>query len=152
MSTGVKEIDPALSPTDLAAAIRALWNDTRIISAYWVPLLGGTARDWDRKTVYLDCRFPRQLDIGGKPVDIWRYVLIHECVERTLMDELGLPYALAHTFATAAERATVEADGHSWDGYTLALRPWIQLARTKPKDAQLAPGIDTRPMQASHQH
>jgi len=152
MSTGVKQIDPALSPSDMAAAIHALWRDVRIVNTYWVPLLGGTARDWDRKAIYLDCRFPRYIDFGGRHVDVWRYVLIHECVERTLMDELNLPYAIAHTFATAAERAAVEADGHSWDDYTLALRPWIDLARTRPKDAQLAPGIDMRPMQAGHRH
>lgn len=152
MSVGAKQVDPALSPTDLAAAIRTLWHDVRIDNRYWVPLLGGTARDWDKRTVYFDCRFSRYLDISGKRVDVWRYVLIHECVERTLMDELGLPYAIAHTFATAAERSAVEADGHSWDDYTLALRPLIKLARTQPKGVKLAPGLDDRPMQARHRH
>ena len=152
MSTGIKEIDPALSQTDLTAAIRSLWRDVRIVASYWVPLLGGTARDWDKRTVYFDCRFPRHLSIGGKLVDVWRYVLIHECVERALMDDLGLPYALAHTFATTAERAAVEADGHSWNDYTLALRPWIKLARAQPKGVKLAPGLDDRPMRAGHVH
>lgn len=152
MASGVKQIDPALSPTDLAAAIRALWRDVQIVNTYWVPLLGGTARDWDKRTVYFDCRFPRYLDIGHQRVDVWRYVLIHECVERTLMDELHLPYGIAHTFATAAERSAVEADGYAWDAYTLALRPFIKLARTQPRDVVRAPGIDTRPMQAGHLH
>jgi hypothetical protein len=152
MASGQKEIDPALSPADLAAAIRTLWHDVIVDNRWWVPELGGTARDWVRKTVYFDHRLPRKLVIGGKTMDVFRYLLIHECVERTLMDELGLPYALAHTFATGAERAAVEADGFSWNDYTLALRPWIKLARTKPKGVAMAPGIDDRPMRADHFH
>jgi hypothetical protein len=61
---------------------------------------------------------PRVLDRSGQPADLWKYLNIHEQVEKAKMDE-GVPYKEAHeNFATAAERAAVEADGVDWKKYT----------------------------------
>lgn len=150
MTVSHKEADPALSRTDVDEAIRALWKRVRIVHRYWVPELGGTAKDWNRPTVYIDLRFPNRLEVDGKTMHPFRYLLVHECVERVCMDELRLPYALAHTFATAAERSTVEADGFSWAAYTAALREPIQMAKTKPADAERPPDLDTRTGKCRH--
>lgn len=148
MTAGHKEADPALSRGEVDEAIRALWKRMRIVHTYWVPLLGGSGKDWNKPTVYIDLRFPNRLDVDGKTMHPFRYLLVHECVERVLMDELGLVYALAHTFATAAERSIVEADGFSWTSYTDALKPWIKQASEKPEGAKTPPDLDPRPGKA----
>lgn len=144
MSIGHKEADPALSKTDVDAAIRALWKRVRIVHKYWVPELGGSAKDWNKPTVYIDLRFPNRLDVDGKTMHPFRYLLVHECIERICMDLLGMPYPLAHTFATAAELSLVEADGFNPDSYTKALREPIKTAKTKPADAERPPDLDMR--------
>jgi hypothetical protein len=149
MSSGHHQLDPALARKVVDRSLAALLRDVRVVTRYWVPLLGGTARDWSRPIVYIDGRFPDQLLVEGRLMHPHRYIVVHECVERVLMDELGLPYlGGAHTFATAAEQSAVEADGFSWNGYTVALRPYIALARTKPETMIIAPGLDMRPANA----
>lgn len=145
MTTGKSTSDPALSKQALDLAVRTLWRNVRIVRDYWVPLLGGSARNWQTPVVYFDVRFRNELLVGGRVMQPYRYVLIHECVERTMMDELHLPYDVAHTFATAAERSAVEADGFSWPAYTAALQPILKLARTKPQSYDVPPDLDQRP-------
>lgn len=150
MTVSHKEADPALSKTDVDAAIRALWKRVRIVHKYWVPELGGTAKDWSKPTVYIDLRFPNRLEVDGKTMHPFRYLLVHECVERICMDLLGMPYPLAHTIATGAELAMVIADGFNSNSYTKALREPIRVAKTKPEGAERAPDLDTRTGKCRH--
>jgi len=72
--------------------------------------------------VYIDPRIPELSptlrDGEGNPANLHKYLTIHETAERKAMAE-GMSYDDAHTkVATPAERAAVQADGVSWDGYT----------------------------------
>ena len=148
VSTGIH--DKAISQTDIDEAIKALANKVRIEHQYWVPYLGGYSKDWTHPCVYINSTFPDKLKAGAKVMQPWRYLLIHESVEKCLMDELSLPYTIAHTIATAAERTAVEADGYSWDAYTDALKKPIQQARKDMDDRPLPPDLDKRPYQQEH--
>jgi hypothetical protein len=47
----------------------------------------------------------------------YRFLIVHEAVEKALLDELGLHYLHAHQIALRIERAAVEAEGFAWRDY-----------------------------------
>lgn len=150
MSSG-RPVDDALSKNHIDEAIKALLSRITLNTKYWIPYLAGYSRNWKTNpVVYIDPRLPEILSIAGKRVHIYRYLIIHECVEKTLMDELGLPYDIAHDFATAAEKSAVEADGFSWDAYTRALNPYIKQAVTKPDGLEAPQDLDLAPYEQDH--
>ncbi len=50
-------------------------------------------------------------------IDTDRFLILHEEVEKTLIDQLGLHYLHAHQIATRAEQAAVRAAGIDWRDY-----------------------------------
>src|SRR5580692_10848205 len=53
----------------------------------------------------------------GRKIDTDRFLILHEEVEKTLIDQLGLHYLHAHQIATRAEEAAVRAAGIGWRDY-----------------------------------
>jgi hypothetical protein len=146
MSTGDKVPDKAIDKAEIDEAIKMLMQHVDIDNEHWIPYLGGYSNDWDNNPeVYFDARFPDTLRVGGKEMKPYRYILIHECVEKCLMDELKLSYVIAHTFATAAEKSAVEADGFNWDMYTMALKGPIKEVLKKPENLEAPKDLDISP-------
>lgn len=147
MCTGKHLVDPAISKTHIDQSIKELLKKVTINREFWIPYLAGYSKDdWkDNPIVYMDCRLPKELVTTWYKIDITRYLLIHECVEKCLMDELGMPYILAHNLATAAEKTAVEADGHSWTVYTNSLTPYIREAEKQPEGKESPKALDKRP-------
>ncbi len=147
MSTGRKNVpDDAISKQHIDEAIKALEAKVIIDHSHWIPYLGGYSTDWKKNPeVFFDARFPDTLKIGGKTMKPFRYILIHECVEKSLMDDLGLGYLVAHDFATACERTAVEADGFSWDLYCMALKEPIKEVTKKPANLDAPDNLDVDP-------
>ena len=145
MCTGKHLVDTAISRKHIDQSIAELKKKVTLNFDYWIPYLAGYSVDWKKNpTVYIDCRLPKKITYKGKSLDVIRYLLIHECTEKSLMDELGMPYILAHNLATAAERTAVEADGGDWDFYTDSLKPWISLATKKPPERESPENLDKR--------
>jgi hypothetical protein len=80
-----------------------------------IPYLAGYSQDG--KTIYIDRHMPRYLNYGGREIDTDRFLILHEEVEKTLIDQLNLHYLHAHQIATRAEQAAVRAAGISWRAY-----------------------------------
>jgi hypothetical protein len=152
MSTGHRKLpDAALSKPHIDQAIKTLLERVKVDNHYWVPYLGGYSKDWaDGPEVYFDARFPDRLVVSGKTMQPYRYILIHECVEKSLMDELHLSYDVAHDFATAAERSAVEADGFQWPAYCAAIKPYIAQAVKQPKGLDVPKDLDDSPYVQDH--
>jgi hypothetical protein len=152
MSTGHNKVaDQALSKAHIDEAISTLLKLVGIDNKHWIPYLGGYSKDWDKHPeVYFDERFPDTLKVGGKVMQPYRYILIHECVEKSLIDRLGLSYEVAHDFATGAEKSAVEADGFNWAMYTHALRPYIREVVNKPTDLEAPKDLDLTPYVQEH--
>ena len=66
---------------------------------------------------------PQTFKFGGRTIDTDRFLILHEEVEKTLIDQLGLHYLHAHQIATRAEEAAVRAAG-------------IDMARLRPLHAK----------------
>jgi len=80
-----------------------------------VPYLAGYSRDG--KTIYIDRHMPKTMTYDGREIDTDRYLILHEEVEKTLIDQLNLHYLHAHQIASRAEQAAVRAAGIRWRDY-----------------------------------
>ena len=80
-----------------------------------IPYLAGYSVDG--KTIYIDRHMPKTMKYDGRDIDTDRYLILHEEVEKTLIDQLDLHYLHAHQIASRAEQAAVRAAGIRWRDY-----------------------------------
>jgi len=96
----------------LDAVVRRVKNLDR---KHDIPYLAGYSRDG--KVVYIDRHMPQMMRYEGRDINTDRYLILHEEVEKTLIDQLDLHYLHAHQIASRAEQAAVRAAGISWAAY-----------------------------------
>jgi hypothetical protein len=107
-----------------------------------IPYLAGYSKDG--KTIYIDRHMPRTLKYEGREIDTDRYLILHEEVEKTLIDQLDLHYLHAHQIASRAEQAAVRAAGIRWRDYDRFMQTYVKhigderLAKV-PADLDLKP-------------
>src|SRR5450755_1259551 len=89
-----------------------------------IPYLAGYSTDGKR--IYIDRHLPPTFEDKGKTIAVARFLLLHEEVEKTLIDQLGLHYQHAHQIATRAEEAAVRADGVSWRNYNRFMMKYVK--------------------------
>src|SRR6202023_2194666 len=80
-----------------------------------IPYLAGYSKDG--KTIYIDRHMPPTMKFRGREIDTDRFLILHEEVEKTLIDQLNLHYLHAHQIAARAEEAAVRAAGVLWRDY-----------------------------------
>ena len=68
-----------------------------------IPYLAGYSLDGKR--IYIDRHLPPTFRHRGRDVAVDRYLLLHEEVEKALIDHLDLHYQHAHQIATPAAQA-----------------------------------------------
>jgi hypothetical protein len=110
-----------------------------------IPYLAGYSVDG--KTIYIDRHLPRTMAYKGRKVEVDRYLIMHEEVEKTLIDQLGLHYLHAHQIATRAEEAAVRADGILWRDYDRFMQKYVkhigdERLNKVPEDLDLKPYRD----------
>ena len=129
----------------LDRALDAILRRTRLDRSHDVPYLAGYSTDGKR--IYIDRHIPEVFAYRGRRVAVDRYLVLHESVEKTLLDQLHLHYQHAHQIATRAEEAAVRADGISWRAYDRFMQQHIKQAGGErltrvPKDLDLKPYRD----------
>jgi len=67
-----------------------------------IPYLAGYSRNG--KIIYIDRHMPETMRYGGRDINTDRYLILHEEVEKTLIDQLGLHYLHAHQIASRPSR------------------------------------------------
>jgi hypothetical protein len=110
-----------------------------------VPYLAGYSMDG--KTIYIDRHLPTHFKYRGHTVEVDRFLIMHEEVEKTLIDQLGLHYLHAHQIATRAEEAAVRAERISWRAYDRFMQKYVKSVgdeslKKVPKDLDLKPYRD----------
>src|SRR5437868_10785836 len=113
--------------------------------AHDIPYLAGYSIDG--KTIYIDRHMPRAFKLRGRSVETDRFLILHEEVEKTLIDQLGLHYLHAHQIATRAEEAAVRAAGIKWRDYDRFMQKHVKTIgderlRKIPADLDLKPYRD----------
>jgi len=110
-----------------------------------IPYLAGYSQDG--KTIYIDRHLPKSFTFRGRTVEVDRFLILHEEVEKTLIDQLGLHYLHAHQIATRAEEAAVNAERITWKAYDRFMQKYVKsigderLTRV-PADLDLKPYRD----------
>jgi sRNA-binding regulator protein Hfq len=80
-----------------------------------IPYLAGY--NIDGTIIYIDRHMPNGFKYRGQVVETDRFLILHEEVEKTLIDRLNLHYLHAHQIAARAEQAAVRACGINWRDY-----------------------------------
>ena len=112
-----------------------------------IPYLAGYSRNG--KTIYIDRELPKSFLFRGRRIKVDRFLILHEAVEKTLMDHLGLRYLDAHQIATRAEQAAVRASGVSWHAYDKFMQKFVKSSGNEsltnvPRDLDLKPYREER--------
>jgi hypothetical protein len=110
-----------------------------------IPYLAGYSLDG--KIIYIDRHMPKSFKFRGRVIETDRFLILHEEVEKTLIDQLGLHYLHAHQIATRAEEAAVRAAGVEWHAYDRFMQKHVKHIGDErltkvPKDLDLKPYRD----------
>jgi hypothetical protein len=80
-----------------------------------IPYLAGYSNDGT--IIYIDRHMPTAFNYKGRMIETDRFLILHEEVEKTMIDQLNLHYLHAHQIATRVERDAVVACGIEWEFY-----------------------------------
>lgn len=112
-----------------------------------IPYVAGYSEDG--KTIYIDRHMPQSFKFRGRTIDTDRFLILHEEVEKTLIDQLGLHYLHAHQIATRAEQAAVRAAGVTWRNYDRFMQKYVK--HIGDERLTKVPGdLDTKPYRDEH--
>jgi hypothetical protein len=114
-----------------------------------IPYLAGYSLDG--KTIFIDRHLPRTFPHKGRAIAVDRYLLLHEEVEKTLIDQLALHYQHAHQIATRAEEAAVRADGVSWRAYDRFMQQYVKEMGDE-RLTKLPANLDLKPYRDEHDY
>ena len=112
-----------------------------------IPYLAGYSQDG--KTIYIDRHMPRSFKFRGRTIETDRFLVLHEEVEKTLIDQLGLHYLHAHQIATRAEQAAVRAAGVTWRDYDRFMQKNVKHIGDE-RLTRVPDDLDTKPYRDEH--
>lgn len=143
--TKLRRPDWYVSSLMLERTLDAILRRVALDRSHDIPYLAGYSRDG--KTIYIDRHLPKSFRYRGKQVAVDRYLILHEIVEKALIDEAALHYLHAHQIATRAEEAAVRADGILWSAYDRFMQRYVKTIGSErlkrvPADLDLKPYRD----------
>ncbi len=112
-----------------------------------IPYLAGYSRDG--KTIYIDRHMPRTMKLRGREIDTDRFLILHEEVEKTLIDQLNLHYLHAHQIATRAEEAAIRAAGLRWRDYDRFMQKYVKRIGDE-RLSKVPADLDLKPYRDEH--
>jgi hypothetical protein len=128
----------------LDAILRRVKNFDR---AHDIPYLAGYSLDGN--TIYIDRHMPKSFKFRGRTIETDRFLILHEEVEKTLIDRLGLHYLHAHQIATRAEEAAVNSAGISWGAYDRFMQKYVKRFGDE-RLTKVPADLDTKPYRDEH--
>jgi hypothetical protein len=147
--------DTLVSGGMLEQAVAEILKRTRLDRRHDVPYLAGYSRDG--KTIYIDNDLPKSFapparSTNGRASRVYvdRFLILHEAVEKSMIDKLGLSYQHAHQIALRVEEAAVRAAGIRWRDYDRFMRRYIKEAEDDL--AKLPPDLDIKPYRDEHDY
>jgi hypothetical protein len=121
----------------------------RLDRAHDIPYLAGYSQDGE--IVYIDRHMPKTMRYDGRKIDTDRYLILHEQVEKTLIDRLNLHYLHAHQIAARAEQAAVRAAGISWKAYDDFMQKNVKLIGDE-RLTKIPSDLDLKPYRDEHDY
>ncbi|WP_292568908.1 hypothetical protein [Mesorhizobium sp.] len=115
----VRHSSEDISDLVLSDVVSALHRRVKVSHDFDIPYIAGYSKD--ASTVYIDRHLPRTIRSRGKDVRLEPFLVCHEIVEKTLLDELRLHYLHAHQIASRIERDAVRGAG-LWRHYQSVIK------------------------------
>ena len=113
---GVARPNAAARRAALRLALDQLYRTSRIDRGFEVPYVAG----YDVEAggyVFVDCAIPFSIRRGGATIPVGPLLVIHERVEKAILQDYATVYPSAHQFALRIERAAAKAVGAPWTPY-----------------------------------
>lgn len=135
-----------ISTKILDQAIDAIKNSIIVSREFHVPYVAGYSVNG--RTIYIDKHFPKGFKLkNGKFVNTDKYLILHEIIEKLILDRFKVPYQFAHQMALRIEQDAVEADDIPWEHYNKFMMIYVkkisEITPTMvPKDLDLTPYKD----------
>jgi hypothetical protein len=114
-----------------------------------IPYLAGYSRDG--RTIYIDRHMPQTFRYRGRDIHTDRFLILHEEVEKTLIDQLELHYLHAHQIATRAEQAAVRAAGIGWKAYDRFMQKHVKTIGDE-RLTRVPADLDQKPYRDEHDY
>ena len=114
-----------------------------------IPYLAGYSEDG--KTIYIDRHMPTSFRYQGREVNTDRFLILHEEVETTLIDQLGLHYLRAHQIATRVEQAAVRCAGIGWRAYDRFMQKYVKRMGDE-RLTKIPADLDQKPYRDEHDY
>jgi hypothetical protein len=114
-----------------------------------IPYLAGYSGDG--KTIYIDRHMPKTMKYEGRDIDTDRYLILHEEVEKTLIDQLNLHYLHAHQIASRAEQSAVRAAGIRWRDYDRFMQKYVKHIGDE-RLSKVPADLDLKPYRDEHDY
>jgi hypothetical protein len=101
--------------------------------------------------IYIDRHLPKSFTFRGRTIEVDRFLVLHEEVEKTLIDQLGLHYLHAHQIATRAEEAAVHAQKITWKAYDRFMQKYVK-AIGDERLSKVPADLDLKPYRDYHDY
>jgi hypothetical protein len=126
-------------------AVKAIRARTHLERRYDIPYLAGYSLDGH--TIFIDRHMPKSFIYRRRKVLTDRFLIVHEAVEKSLIQLLGMHYLTAHQIALHAEQAAVRAEGVTWEAYDDFMQDYIKVIGDEnltkvPDNLDLTPYVD----------
>ncbi len=139
--------DTQISAEILREARDTVLKRVKVNRSYDVPYLAGYSRDG--RHIYIDRAQPKTFVTDGRRVQVEPFLILHESVEKSLVDQLGLKYQFAHQIALRIEKAAVHDAGIPRREYDAFMQKYIKVAEEDP-DLRIPPDLDLKPYKDEH--
>lgn len=106
-------------------AMRAIRSRIHVERNYDIPYLAGYSLDGHM--IFIDRHMPKSFVYRGRRVMTDRFLVVHEAVEKSLIQLLGMHYLHAHQIALHAEQAAVRAEGIEWEAYDNFMQEYVKV-------------------------
>ena len=135
-----------ISDEILRTTLDNILEHVKVSREFDVPYVAGYSKNTPL-TIYIDRNMPEFfVNKEGKKIFTDKFLILHEAIEKTLIDMLGLHYQYAHQIALRIERETVIASGISWNEYNIFTESEVKVIGSE-KIKQIPSDLDTTPYQ-----
>lgn len=126
-------------------AMKSIVSRVHLERAYDIPYLAGYSLDGH--IIFIDRHMPKSFVYRSRRVFTDRFLIVHEAVEKSLIQLLGMHYLTSHQIALHAEQAAVRAEGIKWDAYNEFMEEYIKTIGDEklskvPDNLDLTPYVD----------
>lgn len=137
--------DTRVSAYMIERALEEINKFAHVDRTHDIPYLAGYSKDG--LTIYIDRHIPEYFLDHGHVTPIDKFLILHEAIEKALIDKLNIHYQHAHQIALRAEESAVRAAGISWTAYNEFTEKYIKAGADEkltkvPTDLDLKPYID----------